>query len=280
VTTITGDLYRLDFANGKSYVGASTRGTAGNKKAEKRYVEHEREAILQNSQHPVHVAWRNYGSPKLVVLQRNVPAEKLWSEEKKAIIKYNTKVPNGYNGYFGRDTAPGMLGKKLNKEQKDRIGLGHRGRKDSEQTKKKKSQAMLEHYKKHPRTEETKQKISKANSGRKQTEEEIESRRRANTGKKRTNETKQRLSDALSNYYKNNVVSSATRKKQRDAHLGVPLSENHKASLSRVQTGKKHSESRRKNERRAQRKRFKNNPVSIETRNKQSVSARKRWAKK
>ena len=77
--TRVGDLYRLDFSNGKSYIGASSQG------AVQRYHVHRQLAILKCSQHPIHKAWRKYGAPKLVILECDLDVEFLWKQKRKPL---------------------------------------------------------------------------------------------------------------------------------------------------------------------------------------------------
>ena len=94
-----------------------------------------KKTVNNGSTSAVYKAWRNLGPPKLVVLKRNVSVEHLWSAEKKAIIKYGTLLPNGYNYKNGSDVAPSMLGKTLSEESKDKIRQNNLGKRHSEKTK-------------------------------------------------------------------------------------------------------------------------------------------------
>lgn len=93
-----GELYRLNFAGGKSYVGI-TKFTA-----KARYAGHERGA-LRGSMGLVACAWRKHGAPRLTVLA--VLKEKdLLSAEQRAIKIFDTLAPNGYNVTPGGDAPP------------------------------------------------------------------------------------------------------------------------------------------------------------------------------
>lgn len=151
---IFGELYQLIFADGMSYIGASIHG------AKRRYNEHQYE-VRMGSTRLMHKAWRELGPPILVILKRNVPETLLWLAEKKAIIKYGTKTPGGYNGQNGCESAPSqlgkvhseeakarrsransgsnhpMFGKKHSEESKDKNRLSHLGRKHTDETKEK-----------------------------------------------------------------------------------------------------------------------------------------------
>lgn len=152
------DLYRLDFPDGKSYIGACTCGGA------ERYKRHQK-AVKGGSTLPVHKAWRRLGPPILIILKKNMLEEKLWSAEKQAIIKYGTKVPYGYNGYDGRDKAPGMLDKK--------------------------------------HSENTLKIMSDAKKGKRHSLEHIEAVRQANLGKKRTREARINMGVAQKRRFEN-----------------------------------------------------------------------------
>ena len=177
----TGDLYRLDFVDGKSYIGACTCG------AEKQYHKHQRYAN-KGSNRPVHVAWRKYGEPKLVILKKSLLENVLWGAEKMAILRHNTKVPLGYNGHYGSDKAPGFLLKKHTDEQKEIFSRivhdryqnpeareKHRqanlGRKQTDAVRKNCRLAALKRHREKPFSEKTKEKIRQTNLGKKHTEE-------------------------------------------------------------------------------------------------------------
>ena len=153
---VVGELYQLTFMDGKSYIGACTCG------AENRYKDH-RKSANGGSTSPVHKAWRKFGQPTLTVLKRNVPVEKLWFAEKNAIIKYNTKTPNGYNGRFGSAKPPGMFKKKIPDDVKNKIrtSLLNYFEKDPEAPEKNR-QGQLKRFRDQPMSEETKDKNRQA----------------------------------------------------------------------------------------------------------------------
>lgn len=93
-----GDIYRLDFPSGKSYVGASKLS------ANKRFLGHKRVAMTSNKG-VVYKAWREHGEPVLVVLA-TVPDELLCSMEIAAIAEHGTLHPNGYNETPGGKYCP------------------------------------------------------------------------------------------------------------------------------------------------------------------------------
>jgi predicted GIY-YIG superfamily endonuclease len=98
-----GELYRLDFANGKSYIGITTRS------ARERFNGHRsRCRSNKGGDAALYHAWRKHGEPKLVVLavveDRDLP-----ETEVRAIKAFSTLVPNGYNVTEGGDTSPMVL---------------------------------------------------------------------------------------------------------------------------------------------------------------------------
>lgn len=204
----TGELYRLDFADGKSYIGACLCS------AKSRFLVHKRSA-LQGSISHVHSAWRKLGTPTLVVLKRNVDEKYLWKLEKETIHKFNTIVPYGYNGHKGTDKPPGMrgkpgalLGKMFSKEHRQKIGLATKGRKLSVETRSKISIAKTGIQspflgKKRNFTAEQFERIRLAHLGFKHTEKSKEKMSRARKGNKNsfygkthTAETKQKIAEA------------------------------------------------------------------------------------
>ena len=83
-----GSLYKLDFSNGKSYIGISSNPG-------KRFSEHKRCAI-EGRDNAVYRAWRKHGEPTLTLLAV-VEDKDLAETEIRAIKVFNTLVPNGYN---------------------------------------------------------------------------------------------------------------------------------------------------------------------------------------
>ena len=207
---LVGDLYRLDFSDGKSYIGASLSG------AKKRYLSHQRQARKGNSA-LVYVAWCDYGAPKLVVLIKDLNEKKLWVAEKNAIQKYNTYFPNGYNSQMGKIEAPGMLGKKQSLEARKKVSVANFGRSFSEEHKKN---------------------MSLGQRGRKHSMEHREKNRARHLGKKASDETKAKMSavrkgkkhtekskELIRNYNIGRKMSKEANEKNRKAHLRENLSE-------------------------------------------------------
>lgn len=132
-----GALYKLDFPDGKSYIGITTKS-----------VEHRFNAHACNARTGrrarLYAAWRKYGAPKLQVLAI-LEDHELASTEIRAIAAYGTLAPNGYNMTVGGDESPmhdsavvarmletkrknGSFGK-ITDEGRRRISEAHKGNK-------------------------------------------------------------------------------------------------------------------------------------------------------
>ena len=151
----------------------------------------------------------------------DVPTKELANEfEIEYIKRYCTLFPNGYNILPGGDDRP-----PLTEKQRQAISKLHKGNK---------------YRVGHVPSEETKRKLSLAN-----------------TGKKMTHEQRQKLSAAMKGN-KNpsgRHVSEETRRKIGSAHKGKILSKETKQQLSIAHSGKKATEETRENMRLAQQKR-------------------------
>lgn len=93
-----GTLYKLDFANGKSYIGITTGSAEVRFKCHKQAANGTRDAALYR-------AWRKHGEPVLTVLAV-VEDRELADTEIRAIKAFNTLVPNGYNTLEGGQPFP------------------------------------------------------------------------------------------------------------------------------------------------------------------------------
>ena len=93
-----GELYKLDFTNGKSYVGITTKTAKSRFDNHKRCANTGKGAALYN-------AWRKHGEPKLTVLAV-LEDKELASAEQRAIAVYGTLVPSGYNMTSGGEVSP------------------------------------------------------------------------------------------------------------------------------------------------------------------------------
>lgn len=157
-----GVLYKLDFANGKSYIGITT------KTAKQRFSGHKAQCC-RGTDLPLYNAWRKHGEPTLTTLAVLEDAD-LAAAEIRAIKAFGTLAPNGYNLSFGGQTAPGLnpeTAAKISKALKGRESpmKGVAGKKHTDEAKAKMAAAKLgKPGRKH--TDESKQKISKATTGR------------------------------------------------------------------------------------------------------------------
>ena len=152
-----GELYRLDFPNGKSYIGISFST------AQARFKGHRHAASSGKIKTPLYSTWKKYGEPTLIVLAR-IPNEKLAKAEIRAIKKLNTIHPFGCNLHRGGTTSPMTIPevvarrtgwrhseeakKKISDAQKrrspesiERSAAGNRGKKVSPEARKKMSLA-------------------------------------------------------------------------------------------------------------------------------------------
>lgn len=94
-----GELYKLDFPNGKSYIGITT-GTA-----KKRFAGHRRGARGQKKCSLLARAWAKYGEPTLVVLAV-LRDDELAAAEIRAIKAFGSLHPGGYNILEGGQVSP------------------------------------------------------------------------------------------------------------------------------------------------------------------------------
>lgn len=92
-------VYLLIFANGKKYVGQTTRMISTRIKC------HEASAQA-GSLLPVHCAWRKHGAPRVEILGEFLDQAALNEAEIAYIANCNTLSPFGYNLGFGGETAP------------------------------------------------------------------------------------------------------------------------------------------------------------------------------
>lgn len=146
-----GILYKLDFPNGKSYIGISTLSL------DQRMREHRKKAFGRGKEKgfALHEAWRKYGDPVAQVLAVLENGE-LHSTEIRAIAYYGTRPPHGYNLTIGGD---GVLGRQVSEETKEKLRLANLGKKQSPETIAKKCAAL----KGRQVSEETRRKIGEKN---------------------------------------------------------------------------------------------------------------------
>lgn len=199
-----GCLYKLDFPNGKSYIGI-TKNTAN-----KRFLGHARKAGKTSC--AVHHAIHKYGKDAVEVKTLVVAEyEYILSLEKAAILAYKTKVPNGYNLTDGGD---GITGYKFTDEVRAKMSLSKKGKLKTEEHKAKISAAHI--GKKMSRdaidkkiastigwkhTKEAIERIRDGNLGRKASAETVEKIRKANLGLVKSVETREKISNAAKARY-------------------------------------------------------------------------------
>lgn len=142
--------------NGKSYIGQSIH-------IEKRWKEHKSMQHYDDYKTTLYSAFRKYGIENFtfkVLVQCG--KEDLDDLEKYYIKKYDT-FKNGYNMNRG--------GQKCNpthsKEQHRKIGLKHKGKRNSKETRNKISQSLKLYYSKYGVSEEKRRKISETSKNRK-----------------------------------------------------------------------------------------------------------------
>ena len=105
-------------------------------------MQQHRQAVNRGSKFWVHRAWRDFGEPKIEILGKYESQEDLNDAEIKAILEFNTLVPNGYNISTGGYNAPSknpIVAKKISKLAK--------GRKHTKKTKDKLSRLLKERWK-------------------------------------------------------------------------------------------------------------------------------------
>jgi len=174
-----GELYRLDFISGKSYIGI-TRKTAA-----ERFYGHLK-AVKNSAKGIVYHAWRKYGDPKLTVLAV-LDNKELCEAEIKAIKSYNTKYPHGYNITDGGDSPPS-----LNPDVAKKISNALKGRKVPEETRLR----IAESLKGRKHTTQSKDKMSISQKGIKPSEEAKKRMSNAAKGREYSNERKLKMAKA------------------------------------------------------------------------------------
>ena len=95
-----GELYKLNFPNGKAYIGIAANGAMG------RFCDHRYSAT--KSDQLLYRAWRKHGEPILKVLAV-VEDAILHETEIKAIASYGTMAPGGYNMTLGGEGTLGWI---------------------------------------------------------------------------------------------------------------------------------------------------------------------------
>ncbi len=247
-----GQLYALDFPNGKRYIGITT------KTAEVRLKGHEQALRTAKTNGPVlYRAWRKHGAPALTVLAI-VEDEDLYDTEKRAIAVFGTLSPGGYNLTEGGESSP-----MKHPEVAAKAAAAKRGVKRSAETR-----ARMSTAKRNP-SAETRAKISAAGLGRKASAEACANMSAARRGKKRSPEAVAKTAAAN----RGRRTSPEAIAKMAATKRGRKHSAEHRAKISAANRGRKHSA-----EARARMSAAKRNP-STETRARISAAAKNRRAK-
>lgn len=96
-----GELYKLEFSDGKLYIGATKNG------ALRRFAGHKQRFLAggKPAKFPVYKAWSELGEPTLSILAV-VPDDMLGEIEARAISSFGTMLPGGYNYLPGGASTP------------------------------------------------------------------------------------------------------------------------------------------------------------------------------
>lgn len=165
---LPGYLYKLTFPSGKEYIGITTRTV------KKRFAAHVSAARAGNTSCAVHRAISFYGADSVQIeTLLSARFEFLKEMEQRAIVRFNTLAPHGYNITRGGDSISDQM---RSLETRIKIGNASRGRSMSA---------------------EARAKISLAQTGRRQSDESREKIRLANLGKKHSQETLEKMSASL-----------------------------------------------------------------------------------
>lgn len=217
-----GQLYALDFPNGKRYIGITT------KTAEVRFKGHEQALRTAKTNGPMlYRAWRKHGAPALTVLAI-VEDEDLFETERRAISVFGTLSPGGYNL-----TEGGEAGCSQHPEVRAKIGAASRN--PSDETRAKLS-AAGRGKKMSP---EAIAKRSAARRGKKRSPEAVAKTNAANRGRKHSAEARARMSVAKRN------PSAETRAKisaAQRARARTPASAETRAKMSTAQRARREAE--------------------------------------
>lgn len=172
-----GYIYRLDFASGKSYIGATIQPLA------QRIRRHKAAALNNQGQtFEVHRAWIEFGDPEVVLLAE-VDRDDLAQTEIDAISKFGTLSPGGYNlTTGGRKT-------KFHADSNARKSAAFKGRTFSDETIRRMSAAQAF------RDPDSRPDLSQYWTGKKQSKNHVDKRIRPK-GWKHSDEVKRKVSAA------------------------------------------------------------------------------------
>ncbi len=231
-----GELYKLDFPNGKSYIGVTTKG------AHNRYKEHAKNAISGKTV-ILSKAWRKYGAPSLLILAI-LEQKMLLKAEQTAIQVFRTLFPGGYNMTLGGETSPlvipeilarariNMAGKIRSEDHKEKIRQAQLKRNQDPKVREKNKQAQLNWHRENKVSDKTRAKLSLVSLGLKRSE--VTKAKMA----LRVRERRQELSDNWlgdNNPMKRPEVAKKTSQKLK----GRIFTKEHKAKISAACRGRK-----------------------------------------
>jgi group I intron endonuclease len=130
-----GILYKLTFSSGKAYIGVTRRRLSA------RMQDHRKRAgrTRKDEKFAIYEAWRKYGEPVVEILAV-VENEDLAAAEIRAIELFRTLSPNGYNLTLGGDGV--RTGRKVSEETKEKLRIANLGKKQSLETRKRRSEAL------------------------------------------------------------------------------------------------------------------------------------------
>ena len=273
---MSGTLYKLDFASGKSYVGV-TNNFRRRLCEHRKYAERGHDSLLYR-------AWRKYGAPTASALGV-FEDHYLMDAEKAAVAAFRTQSPHGYNMTPGGESPPTLVpeiakrigaknkGKKRTADFCRRLSELNVGKTLSAETKRKLSIASTGNKNCIGRkaSAETREKIGAAHRGKKRNPDAVaktaaanrgrprpdicgdncimrrpgvaEKWALANRGRKMSDESKAKIGNA----HRGKILSAETRKKISDSKIGRP---------SYHRRGKKHSEESIQKMRESHRRRF------------------------
>ena len=221
-----GELYKLDFANGKSYIGITT------KTSKERFAGHRRGARNQRKCTLLAKAWAKYGEPTLTTLAV-LEDDDLAAAEVRAIKAFGTLHPGGYNMLEGGQLSPMkdlLVRKKVSEAKKGKAPVAavaaNIGRKAREGTRNAMSESQKESWKTRAMTDGHKAALLAANKGRKMTDSQKKKLLMSHIGVAVSEETKAKISASLkgrprSDEAKRNMSEAAKQRwaKQRNSNV-------------------------------------------------------------
>lgn len=151
-----GQLYKLDFPNGKSYIGITTKTAA------ERLKTHGRDAPREKpgGGPALYRAWRKHGAPTLTVLAI-VDDAYLCETERRAIAVFGTLSPGGYNLTVGGESSPAK-----HPEVRAKMSAAAKGRKKPPRTAETRAKLSAAQRARAPASAETRAKMSAAQRAR------------------------------------------------------------------------------------------------------------------